>query len=92
MLPNGFAGGFYRSFDCLVNALCGIGLHSRHHVTVEIERDPDGRMAEAFAGDLQMRTNSAVNGEIAQLDAVAPPFPESRLAPLAGLTISDQQR
>jgi len=47
----------YSTSDYRVNLGCGISLHSRHDMRIQIERDADSRVAEAFTGNLRMNAS-----------------------------------
>lgn len=54
MLPNVFQALVYGSLQWFVNARDGVGLHSRQYVAVQIERDADLAVSQAFAGNLRV--------------------------------------
>ncbi|MBA8845682.1 hypothetical protein FHW02_003764 [Ochrobactrum sp. RH1CCR137] len=57
LLPFLFSLLCYRITDHGVNLSGGVRLHSRHDMTIKVQRDPDSRMAEPFAGNLRMDTS-----------------------------------
>jgi hypothetical protein len=64
LLPNRFRALVYDGFESAVNARGGVFLHSRHHVRIQIHRDPDLRVPEALAGDLGMHAGRQHVGRV----------------------------
>ena len=54
MLPNVVAGALLDQSERIVNARCGVSLHTGQDVAVKVKRDPDARMTEPLTGDLRM--------------------------------------
>jgi len=54
LLPNRLGALVYYVGQIAVNARRGVFLHSRHHMRLQVHRDPDLRVSEALAGDLGM--------------------------------------
>ena len=54
LLPIRFGAPVYDVFEIAVNARGSVFLHSRHHMRIQVHRDPDLRVSEALAGNLRM--------------------------------------
>jgi hypothetical protein len=61
-----------------VERLGRLGLHTRQHVGVRVERDPDAGMPKAFGDDLRMHPLQQHEGGVAVAEIVEPDVGEPR--------------
>jgi len=73
-----FSGGLLSGLQRSINLCCGIGLHVRHQVAVDIHRDRDA-MAEPLLHDLGMDVLGQHVARMAVAEAMQGQFPALRL-------------